>query len=190
MNRIENLMQGQWWVLLLRGIVAIILGVTALTNTTATAMVIVIWLGLYAIADGLLKIYSTIFHQQQGEKLWPGLLSGSASVLTGIVIFVWPKLTVAVLLALIAARAIFQGISDVISAIQSRQQLKGIWFALLILGGIAELVFGIWMIFQPVIGGLTVLAVIGIYAIVMGVILILRSLQVLGSGGSSGASAY
>jgi uncharacterized membrane protein HdeD (DUF308 family) len=94
------------------------------------------------------------------------------------------------MLALIAARAIFQGSSDVISAIQSRQQLNGIWFALLILGGIAELVFGIWMIFQPVIGGLTVLAVIGIYAIVVGVILILRSLQVLGSGGPSGASAY
>ena len=117
-------------------------------------------------------------------------MNGLGGGILGIMIFVWPKLTVAILLAMTGARAIIQGISDLVSAIKSRQEMRGIWFALTIVGGIAELLFGIWMIFQPVIGGLTVIVVIGIYAIVVGVILILRSLEVLGGGGGSQASAY
>ena len=190
MSRMERWMAGEWWILLIRGIVAILLGIFALMNTAAAAMVLVIWLGLYAIVDGVLKIYAAIYKRRKGTSLWPGLLSGLAGIVVGILIFVWPKLTVVVLLALIAARAIIQGISDIISAYRSREDLKGIWFALKILGGLAELIFGIWMIFQPLIGGLTVLAVIGMYAIVVGTILIFRSLEVLGGGGGSEASAY
>ena len=190
MGRLGSLLQGQWWVLLIRGIIAILLGIFALVNTGATVMVLVIWLGLYAIVDGILKIYATIFQRQAGESLWPGLLSGMAGIILGIMIFAWPKVTVAILLALIAARAIIQGISDLVSAFKTRQEMRGFWFALVILGTLAEIIFGIWMIFQPVLGGLTLIAVIGIYAIVVGVILILRSLQVLGGDGGSSASAY
>jgi uncharacterized membrane protein HdeD (DUF308 family) len=190
MSRMESWMAGEWWVLLIRGIVAILLGIFALMNTTAAAMVIVIWLGLYAIVDGVLKIYATLYKRRKGADLWPGVISGLAGIAVGVAIFVWPELTVVVLLALIATRAIIQGISDILSAIRSRKELRGLWFALMMLGGIAEVIFGIWMIFQPLIGGLTVLAVIGIYAIVVGIILIFRSLEVLGGGGGSEASAY
>lgn len=191
MNRVERWTNGNWWVLLLRGILAIVLGIFALINTTATVMILLIWLGLYAIVDGCLKAYSAVFKRVKTTSLWPDLLSGLGGILVGILIFVWPEITVVVLLALIATRAILQGISDILSAFRSRKDLKGIWFLLLLVGGLAELIFGIWMIIQPQIAGLTVVAVIGIYAIVVGTILIFRSLEILGGGGGgSEASAY
>ena len=70
MGGFDNLMQGRNWEMLLRGIIAILLGIFALVNTSATAMVLVIWLGLYAIVDGLLKIYSTIFQRGETESFW------------------------------------------------------------------------------------------------------------------------
>lgn len=191
MNRVERWTNGNWWVLLLRGILAIVLGIFALINTTATVMILLIWLGLYAIVDGCLKAYSAVFKRVKTTSLWPDLLSGLGGILVGILIFVWPEITVVVLLALIATRAILQGISDILSAFRSRKDLKGIWFLLLLVGGLAEIIFGIWMIIQPQIAGLTVVAVIGIYAMVVGTILIFRSLEILGGGGGgSEASAY
>ena len=61
MSRMERWMAGEWWILLIRGIVAILLGIFALINTAAAAMVLVIWLGLYAIVDGVLKIYAAFY---------------------------------------------------------------------------------------------------------------------------------
>lgn len=192
MSRMGKWLAGEWWVLLIRGILTVILGIIALMNTSAAVMVLVIWLGLYAIVDGGLKVYAAIFKRRENTSPWPGSLSGLGGVLVGMIIFLWPELTLIVLLALIAMRAIIQGTSDILSAMRSRKDLKGIWFVLFLLGGMAELIFGIWMIFQPQIAGLTLVAVIGIYAIVVGSILIFRSLEVLsgGSDGGSAASAY
>ena len=64
----------------------------------------------------------------------------------------------------------------------------GMW--LLVFGGITQLFFGLWMVFRPAIGGLTVVAVIAIYAIVIGLILILRGVEErIGGGGGAVAAA-
>jgi uncharacterized membrane protein HdeD (DUF308 family) len=59
-----------------------------------------------------------------------------------------------------------------------------LWFA----GGVLQVLFGTLMIFQPVLGGLTLIAVIGAYAVVLGVILILKAFQER-SGGAGGLYA-
>lgn len=188
MDQVERWTDGEWWQLLIRGVLAILVGIIALTNTTEVVMVLLIWLALYAIVDGGLKVYTGVFKRRKAASLWPDLLSGLGSILVGIIIFAWPELTAVVLIALIAIRAILQGISDTLNAFRLRHDSKGIWLVLYILGGIAELIFGVWLILQPQIGGLTILAVIGIYAVVVGTILIFRSLEVL-SGGAGGSEA-
>ncbi len=74
------------------------------------------------------------------------------------------------------------------SAIHGRGQLESKRFWLLMVGGIVQVLFGIWIIFNPIIGGLTVLTVIGIYAIVLGIVLIIRAFQER-SGGTPGTLA-
>ncbi len=185
MERMNRLMEGDRWVLLLRGIVALLLGLIAFLNLKATALVLYIWLGTYAILDGLLQIYAAIFKRRPGEAFLPGMLSGLGSLLIGIILFALPNLSLTILLALIAARAILQGIKELTMAFRSREQFDGKTFWFLLLVSAADMIFGIWMIFQPAVAGLTVVAVIGIYALVAGTLLILRAL----SGGIGGTPA-
>jgi uncharacterized membrane protein HdeD (DUF308 family) len=177
--------QGEWWLVVLRGVVALLLGLLAFINIRATVMVLYIWLGAYAILDGALQVYAAVFHRNGGDLIWPGLLTGLASILVGIIIFAWPNLTVIVLLALIAVKAITQGITDIYQSIRGRSQLSTGVMVLLVLGGLAQLIFGVWMIFQPVIAGLTLVMVIGIYAVLVGTILILSGLWIRFGGGGS-----
>ena len=183
MKRITRMQQGDWWVVVLRGLVALLLGLLAFVNIQATVMVLYIWLGVYAILDGALQVYAAIFRRRSGESIWPGLLTGLASIVVGIIIFAWPNLTVVVLLALIAVKAIVQGITDIFQSIRGRAQISMGMMVLLILGGIAQLIFGVWMVFQPVFAGLTLVMVVGIYAVFVGTILVLSGLWMRFGGG-------
>jgi len=78
----------------------------------------------------------------------------------------------------------------VYAAFRDRASLSGGRFWLLLIGGIAQLFFAVWMIFQPVMGGITVIAVLAAYALVIGVILIIRSLEMRFGGGGSGPMAF
>lgn len=190
MKRITMMQQGDWWVVVLRGVVALILGLLAFINIQATVMALFIWLGAYAILDGGLQVYAAIYQRRSGEPIWPGLLTGIASILVGIIIFAWPNLTAVVLLALIAVKAIVQGIADTYQAFQMREGLSTVMMFLLIVGGLAQLIFGIWMVFQPVFAGLTLVMVIAIYAVFVGTILVLSGLWMrIGGGGGVGPTA-
>ena len=52
----SNLMQGKWTTLVLRGILALILGALMFLNLQAGALAVLVILGVYAILDGLFKL--------------------------------------------------------------------------------------------------------------------------------------
>jgi uncharacterized membrane protein HdeD (DUF308 family) len=93
-----------------------------------------------------------------------------AGIAVGVLTFLWPAITEVVLLLLIAAWAIATGLVEIIAAIRLRKELEGEW--LLILSGIASVVFGVFLFARPGIGALAVIWVIGAYAVVFGVLLI------------------
>jgi uncharacterized membrane protein HdeD (DUF308 family) len=123
------------------------------------------------------------------EGYWQILLSALTSLLIGVLIFAWPRMTTIILIAMVAVQILVQGGSDLYTAFQERGKLRGGRFWLLLIGGIAQLLFGIWMIAQPALGGLTIVAVIAAYAMVIGVILIIRGIEQK-AGGGTGPAAY
>jgi len=181
----NSLMQGKWWFLVLRGILAIVLGLIVLSNLKGGVMAILLFLGFYVILEGLLKLGEVYVQYKAATGFWHTLLAALGSIVVGVLIITWPRISIIVLVALIATQALIQAASDIYAAISGRAELERGRFWLLVLGGIAQLFFGLWMIFQPVIGGLTVIVVLAIYAIVIGVILILRGLlERFGAGGA------
>lgn len=185
----DKLMQGKWTTLILRGILALILGVLMFVNLEAGALAVLVVLGVYAILEGVIKLVAAYAKHQAQEPYWHTLLAGAASLVIGIMIFAWPRITAVVLIALLAALILIQGVADLYAAIQERKSLPGRRFWLLLIGGIAQLLFGVWMIAQPVLGGLTVVGVIAAYAMVIGVILIIRGIEEK-TGGGAGPAAY
>jgi uncharacterized membrane protein HdeD (DUF308 family) len=98
----------------------------------------------------------------------------------GVLVFVWPGLTALFLLYMIAARALVTGVTDIITAIRLRKEIEG--EVLLILGGLASVLFGLIAFVRPGAGALAVISLIAIYAIFVGVILILLAFRVRGWG--------
>ena len=99
-------------------------------------------------------------------------------VAAGVIAFMIPGITALILLLLIAAWAIVTGVFEIAAAIQMRKYIRGEW--LLILAGIASIIFGVLLFINPAAGALAVVWLIGAYAIVFGILMIALSLRLHG----------
>lgn len=187
---LQNLMEGKWTTLLLRGILALTVGILLFLNLGVGAVAMLAVLGVFALLDGIFALGEAYAQRKAGAAYGHALLGALVSILIGIAIFVWPRASAVVLIGLIAAKVLVQGGSDVYAALTQREMLPRGRFWLLLIGGILQLLFAVWMIFQPLLGGVTVIAVLAAYASVLGVILILRSLEEKFGGGGGGPLAF
>ena len=160
-----------WWVLALRGLCAIIFGILAFVWPGVTLGVLVLLYGAYALVDGVLAIIAALSKRQgSGLPWWALLLEGLLGIAAGLVAFVWPGITALFLLFLIAAWAIVTGIFEIIAAIRLRKEIEGeLWLAL---SGIVSILFGVLLFVRPGAGALTVVWLIGTYAIFFGIFLL------------------
>ena len=97
------------------------------------------------------------------------LLQGIAWIGTGIITFAWPGMPSIALLVIIAAWEIVTGIFEINGAIRLWEEILGEW--LIILSGILSLASAYFLLSNPAAGALALVWVIGIYAIVIGILL-------------------
>lgn len=159
-----------WWAIALRGVFAILLGLAALVLPGVTLAVFVALFGAYAVVDGVLAIIAGVRAAERHERWWSPVLKGIAGIAAGVLAFVWPALTALALLYLIAAWAILTGILEIVAAVHLHRA-HGEW--LLILNGVLSILFGLFAIVWPGAGLITLLWVIGVYAIVFGATLLI-----------------
>ena len=156
-----------WWLLLLRGLVAIAFGVIAFFWPDITLVALTYLFGIYAIVDGVVAIWAA-FNAPLGDagpRWWLGL-SGVVSILAGIAAFAYTGMTTLVLLMVIAIWAIIIGLVQIWGAIELRKIMDDPW--LLGLTGALAIVFGVILIAKPDAGALALVWTIGWYAIVFG----------------------
>ena len=158
-----------WWLLLLRGIAAIIFGLLAFAWPGLTLVTLILLYGAYALVDGVLAIVAAITGGVPGSRWWLAMV-GLLGIAAGLVTFLTPGLTALVLLFFIAGWAIVTGVFEIIGAIKLRKEIDNEW--LLILGGIISVLFGLGMMLAPGAGALALVWVIGAYSVVMGVIFV------------------
>jgi uncharacterized membrane protein HdeD (DUF308 family) len=158
-----------WDMFLVRGILAILFGVATLLMPGITLVVLVALFGGYALVDGVILSILAIKDHKLNPDWWLMLLGGLVSIAAGVVTFAYPGITAEFLYSVIVAWAIATGVFEVIYAIRFRKEIEGEW--LLVLSGLLSIVFGGLLIAQPVTGVLTVLWLIGVYAIADGVML-------------------
>ena len=155
-----------WWLLLLRGLVAIAFGVVAFFWPDITLVALTYLFGIYAIVDGVVAIWAAFNALGgAGPRWWLGL-TGVVSILAGLAAFFYTGLTTQVLLAIIAVWAIIIGIVQIWGAIELRRILDDTW--LLGLAGALAIAFGVIMIAKPGAGALALVWTIGWFAIVFG----------------------
>ena len=171
-----------WWALLLRGIAAVLFGLAALFWPGLTLFVLIVFFGAYALVDGILAIVAGI-RGSEGRR-WLLLAEGVLGVLAGLIVLFWPGMTALVLLFVISAWAIFTGLLKLVMAIFFRREVEN---ALLMgLSGVLSVLFGVILAVLPGAGLLSLVWLIGIYALIVGVVLIVLGFRMRGqhAGGS------
>lgn len=186
----RTLLARNWWFLLVRGTAAILFGLLVLLFPTLAIETFVLFFGAYALIDGAVTAITAIQNRTQ-SRWWVYLLEGVLGVVAGVIIFANPLFAMIALpffaLYIVAFWAIATGIMEIGTAIQLRKEIEGeFWMGL---GGALSILFGILLIINPAGGILTLLALVGAYAIAFGVVLILLAFRVRGRGEQTGAAA-
>jgi uncharacterized membrane protein HdeD (DUF308 family) len=163
-----------WWLLLLRGIAAIVFGVLAFAWPGLTLLTLILFYGAFALVDGVLAIVAAVTGGAPAPRWWLAIV-GLFGIAAGLLTFLMPGLSALVLLFFIAGWAIATGVLQIIGAIQLRKEIDNEW--LLIFGGVVSVLFGIGMMLAPGAGALALVWVIGIYAVITGVVLVALALR-------------
>ena len=163
-----------WWLLLLRGLCAILFGVLTFAWPGVTLLTLVLLYGAYALIDGVIAIAAAVRGGAPAPRWWLAVV-GLLGIAAGVVTLLLPGMTALLLLLFIAAWAIASGAMQIIGAIRLRKEIDNEWW--LVAGGVLSVIFGLVLAVQPGTGALALLFVIGIYAIVHGVMLISFSLR-------------
>jgi len=165
-----------WWLLALRGVAAVAFGVLAFVWPGITLLTLVFLFGAYALVNGILSLVAAFKAPKgtanKGSLIFLGLLSIAAGLFT----FLIPGITALGLVILIAAWAIANGVTEIVAAIKLRKVITNEW--LLVLAGVASIVFGILLLLQPGVGALALIWWIGAWAIFMGVLLIILAFKI------------
>src|SRR5215475_1965017 len=115
-----------WWLLLLRGICAILFGVLAFVWPGITLLTLVLFYGAFALVDGVLAIAAAIMGGAPAPRWWLAIV-GILGVGVGVLTFSMPGVTALVLLLFIAGWAIATGIFQIIGAIKLRKEIDNEW---------------------------------------------------------------
>lgn len=158
-----------WWLILLRGVCAIIFGVLTILWPGLSLLTLVLLYGVFAVFDGGLAIGAAILGGTPAPRWWLALV-GLLGIMAGALTLMWPGITGFALLMLIAGWAIVAGLFEIVGAIKLRKEIEGEWW--LIATGVLSVLFGVLILMFPGAGALGIALAIGWFAIVYGAMLV------------------
>lgn len=163
--------EGQyWWVWVVGGVVNILFGLMAIFWPGLTLLVFVWLFGFYALVYGIVEAVAMFRAMSARTTWWTHLLVALFSVGAGVVILLYPGITTFSLLVAIAIWAIVVGVVEVVAGFAQANFLVGIL-------GVISILFGFVLLANPALGALALVWVIGAFAIVRGILELLRAFR-------------
>jgi uncharacterized membrane protein HdeD (DUF308 family) len=163
-----SLLARNWWLVEIRGVAAIAFGLLAFLWPGLTLLVLVTLFAAYLLIDGVALLVSLRRAEPAtaGHRLAVALM-GILGVAVGIAAIFWPGITALALLYLAAFWSISIGLTQVIAAIRLRREISGeLWF---VIGGLLTVAFGVLILVFPGTGLLSLVWIVGAWAIVYGI---------------------
>ena len=162
-----NFITRDWWVFALRGVAAILFGILALVSPGITLTFLVYLFGAYAFVDAVVLLVALIRRDSLvRQHAWATGFMSAAGFIAAIVTIFSPGITALSLLYIVAVWAIATGVAQIVAAIEFRKVIDGeLWLGL---GGLLSIVFGILLVVFPGTGLLTLVWIVGFWAVVFG----------------------
>jgi len=170
-DRVSNRLGEIWWAFLVRGLLALALGIGALFWPKATLTLLVQLVAIFVLLDGVAAIYSAFRSRDLGAYLLPGLVS----LVVGAVLLFMPGVTVRLLFIILGAWALFQGVSLLLAArkLEATDPNRG----LVITMGVIAAIVGAVLILWPGTGAVAISWVIAALAFLVGALMIFLGLR-------------
>jgi uncharacterized membrane protein HdeD (DUF308 family) len=161
--------------LILRGVLALIIGILALAWPGVTVLALVIVFAVYAFTDAVLQAMRAFSSAKAGPVIGH-LLLGLVDLAAGVVAIAWPLPTVFVLVLIASVWAVVGGFFEIFSAFASG--LTAGTRALDILTGLLLIAFGVVLFARPGVGVVTFALLFGLFTLVFGATQIMRGIEV------------
>jgi uncharacterized membrane protein HdeD (DUF308 family) len=147
---------------------------------------VVVW-GAYAVAEGAMALWAGVSDDRREQGRWFLIIAGVAGMLGGVAAWLWPGLTAVVMLSIIAAWSIVRGVFEMAAAFALRKVIDNEWT--LLAAGALSVLFGLLLLARPGIGLLALVWMIGGYALINGVLLIMLAFRLRLAGRATRARA-
>ena len=170
-----------WWVILVRGIILILLGMAMLIWPRQTVLVFAIIFVAYLLVDGVMSIFQGLSERKQGQSGAGNFVVGALAIIAGIVILVWPKESGTVIAIVVAVWALLAGISGIPGGLALRRQPGSGW-GWFVAWGVLAFLFGVIVLFNPATLLVSLLWLVAIWAIMAGIIFAIASFFVRKAG--------
>ena len=162
----------QWWVLLVSGLLAIVVGVVILSiNWTVHDLALVV--GIFLIVNGVLRMLTPPM-DNTGRRWSLGV--GLVTALIGVAFLAWPSVSLLTLAIFIGAWVLVRGVFDLAGGIVSRQDVKFWW--LYVIFGVIEVGLGLVLLDRPDLSLALAIAIVGVWAILIGTLVVLVAFEI------------
>ena len=108
------------WIMAIAGIFGIALGVIVMKNPEGTIKVIALIVALYWLISGLVDLFRGLTNSQLPDRTLR-IVFGLMSALFGVVVLVWPAITVGVFAILVGVYAVFFGVLEILTAFEIKK---------------------------------------------------------------------
>ena len=169
-----------WWLLLLRGLISIAFGILLITQPKISLAALIMVFGIFSLTDGVFTAWSAVSDRKEEENWILLFISGLIGIAIGIIALTHPGTSALVLLFYVATWSIVTGVLNIVTAVRLRKEIEGEWW--LALAGSISVLFGFYLITNPGAGILSVLWILGVYAILFGILLCALSFKVKSFG--------
>ncbi len=159
-----------WWLVALRGLLAILFGVIAFVAPGAFVLSLVLFFAAYMLVDGIFGIVAAVRAAQRHDRWGFLLLEGLLDIVVGIAAFLVPAAAVWAFVLLVAAWALVSGGLMIAAAFRLHLHYGRWWLGL---GGVVSVLFGIALLINPGMSALVLTWWLGAYAVVFGVLLLI-----------------
>jgi len=182
-DAMSTVLARNWWLMALRGVVAILFGLVAFVAPGAFVLSLVLFFAAYMLVDGIVGIVASVRAAQRHARWGFLLLEGLLDIVVGVAAVLVPAAAVWAFVYLVAFWALVTGGLMVAAGFRLHAHYGRWW---LVLGGGVSILFGIALLINPGLSALVLTWWIGSYAMVFGLLLVLLAFRLRGRHAEAG----